>query len=88
MAKARVLVLTPTDDPGLPAEDVKKFKAEMDAAGVDYKVIAYPKTKHAFSRPDADSWGKKFNLPWAYDPEADRKSWAEMQAFFNMLFRK
>jgi dienelactone hydrolase len=88
VAKARVLVLTGTDDPGVPAEDVKKFEAEMDAVGLNYKVIAYPKTKHAFSRPDADSWAKKFNLPHAYDPEADRRSWTEMQPFFNMIFRK
>ena len=47
----------------MPAEQVKKFKAEMDAAGVNYKVIDYPKTKHAFSRPDADSLAKKFNMP-------------------------
>jgi dienelactone hydrolase len=70
------------------AEQVKQFKAEMDAAGVDYKVIDYPKTKHGFSRHDADSLAKKFNLALAYDAEADRKSWAEMDAFFKMLFRK
>lgn len=89
MVKARVLVLTGTDDPGVPAEDVKKFKAEMEAAGANYKVIAYPKAKHAFSRPNADSLATKFNLPaLAYNAEADQKSWAEMEAFFNMLFRK
>jgi dienelactone hydrolase len=88
MVKARVLVLNATDDAWVPAEDVKQFKAEMDAAGVNYKVIDYPKTKHAFARPDADSRARKFNLPYAYDAEADRKSWAEMQAFFNMLFHK
>jgi len=61
----------------------------MDAAGVDYKVIDYPNSKHGFSRPHADSQAKKFNLPQlAYNAEADRKSWAEMEAFFNMLFRK
>lgn len=88
MVKARVLVLNAMDDAWVPAEQVKQFKAEMDAAGVDYKVIDYPKTKHGFSRPDADSRARKFNLPLAYDADADRKSWAEMGAFFNMLFRK
>ena len=88
MVKARVLVLNATEDPWTPMELVKQFKAEMDAAGVDYKVIDYPKTKHGFSRHDADSLARKFNMPLAYDAEADRKSWAEMEAFFNMLFRK
>ncbi len=89
MVKARVLVLNGMEDPGVPVEQVKQFKAEMDAAGVDYKVIDYPKSKHAFSRQDADSLARKFNLPaLAYNAEADQKSWAEMGTFFNMLFRK
>ena len=88
MVKAKVLVLTATEDPWVPAEQVKQFKAEMEAAGVDYKVIDYPNTKHGFSRHDADSRAKKFNLPLAYNADADRKSWAEMEAFFSLLFRK
>jgi dienelactone hydrolase len=88
MVKARVLVLTATEDSWVPVEQVNQFKAEMDAAGVDYKVIDYPKTKHGFSRHDADILAKKFNIPLAYNAEADQKSWAEMEAFFNMLFRK
>ncbi len=88
MVKAKVLVLNAMDDPWVPAEQVKQFMAEMEAAGVHYKVIDYPNTKHGFSRHDADSLAKKFNMPLAYDAEADRKSWAEMDAFFKMLFRK
>ena len=89
MVKARVLVLNGREDPWEPVEREKQFKAEMDAAGVHYKVIDYPKSKHAFSRPDADSLARKFNLPqMAYNAEADQKFWAEMEAFFNMLFRK
>jgi dienelactone hydrolase len=89
MVKAKVLVLNGMEDPWVPAEQVKQFKAEMDAAGVNYKVIDYPKAKHAFSRPQADIQAKQFNLPQlAYNAEADRKSWAEMETFFNMLFRK
>lgn len=88
MVKARVLVQNAMEDPWVTAEQVKQFKAEMDAAGVGYKVIEYPKTKHGFSRRDADSLANKFNLPLAYDAEADRKSWAEMEAFFKMIFRK
>lgn len=89
MVKAKVLVLTGMEDPWVPGEQVKQFKAEMDAAGADYKVIDYPKSKHAFSRRDADSRATKFNLPqMAYNAEADRNSWAEMKSFFDMLFGK
>jgi dienelactone hydrolase len=89
MVKAKVLVLNGMEDPWVPVEQMKQFKAEMDAAGVHYKVIEYPKSKHAFSRHDADSLGKKFNLPQlAYNAEADQKSWAEMEEFFKMIFRK
>jgi hypothetical protein len=30
--------------------------------------------------------GKKFNLPLAYDREADQQSWAELQRFLRGLF--
>ncbi len=88
LVKARVLVLNAMDDQWVTPEHVKQFKAEMEAAGVDYKVIDYPKTKHGFSRHNADDLAKKFNMPLAYDADADRKSWAEMDAFFKVVFRK
>ena len=45
-------------------------------------------TRSAFSTA-IRSLARKFNLPpLAYNAEADQKSWAEMEAFFNMLFRK
>ena len=75
MVKARVLVLNGMEDPSVPVEQEKQFKAEMDAAGMHYKVIDYPKSKHGFSRHDADSLAKKFNLSQlAYNAEADQKS--------------
>jgi dienelactone hydrolase len=85
--KAKVLVFNGKDDPMAPPEQIKLFQQEMTAAGVDYKLVDYPGLKHAFTRPDADARGKKHNLPLAYDAEADRKSWAVMQAFFKRVFR-
>jgi dienelactone hydrolase len=86
--KAKVLVMYPTEDPMLPVEQLNKFKQEMDAAKADYRVVSLPGAKHLFNRPDADEYGKKFNMPLAYNAEADKKSWAEMQAFFDRLFKK
>ncbi|HEX9802799.1 MAG TPA: dienelactone hydrolase family protein [Gammaproteobacteria bacterium] len=83
---ARILVLNGADDPYVPAEQVAAFKAEMDAAGADYRLISYPGAVHAFTNPQADDFGKRFDMPLAYNAEADRQSWAEMQRFFTRIF--
>jgi len=53
---------------------------------VDYKVVNYPGAKHSFTNPDADAYGKKFNLPLAYNEKADKDSWQQTQAFFKEIF--
>lgn len=87
MIKAKVLVMTGADDPFVPADQVATFKNEMDAAKVDYKLIAYPGAKHGFTNPDADKYGKEFNLPLAYNKAADEASWKEMQDLFHRVFK-
>ena len=83
--KAKVLVLNGADDPFVKAESIQAFKSEMKAARVDYEFIDYPGAKHAFTNPEADKNGKKFNMPLAYNKEADRKSWQKMQQFFDSI---
>ena len=85
--KAKILVLNGADDPLVPPEAVEAFKKEMDAAKADYKFVNYPGAKHCFAIPDVDVVGQKYNLPFAYHAEADRKSWAETQAFLKRIFR-
>lgn len=85
--KANVLVLNGADDPFTKPEQIKAFKQEMEQAGVDYTFIDYPGAKHAFTNPQADRFGEEFNMPLAYNAEADKQSWAEMQRFFNKLFK-
>lgn len=85
--KAKVLVLNGADDPFVTPEQIAAFKREMEAAGVDYRFVNYPGAKHSFTNPEADAFGKKFNLPLAYDPEADRKSWQALQDFFAGIFK-
>lgn len=84
--KTKILVLTGGDDTFVPQEDVDAFKKEMDAAHADYEIIVYPGAKHSFTNPDADGLGKEYNLPIAYNKDADKKSWAEMQKFLKALF--
>lgn len=85
--KAKVLVLNGDDDPFVKPEQITAFKKEMQDAGVDFEFVGYPGAKHAFTNPEADSFGQKFKLPLAYSAEADRASWAKMQAFFEDIFR-
>ncbi|MDD5472297.1 MAG: dienelactone hydrolase family protein, partial [Sideroxydans sp.] len=63
------------------AAQVTAFEQEMKAAGVDYKAVVYPAAMHSFTNPDADAYGKKFNLPLAYDAAADKDSWQQLQRF-------
>lgn len=84
--KTKVLVLHGAVDPLVPPEQVDAFKQEMDKAKVDYRFIAYEGATHSFTSKEADMHAKKFNLPIAYNAEADQKSWEELQTFFGEIF--
>ena len=81
--KAKVLVEHGNDDAFIPADRITKFKAALDGANVDYTFHGYDGVRHAFTNPDAGSYGIE-NLK--YDAEADKKSWAAMKTFFNQIF--
>lgn len=85
--KVKYLVLNGADDTFVPKEEIAAFKKEMDSAKIDYKFVDYPKALHAFTNPDATATGKKFNLPIAYNKEADEKSWNEMKSFLAEIFK-
>jgi dienelactone hydrolase len=85
--KARIASFTGEADPFIPAAQVAAFRAEMDKAGVTYKVVTYPGAKHAFTNPDADKYGQEFKLPMAYDAAADKASWEEGMAFLADAFK-
>jgi dienelactone hydrolase len=84
--KARMLICQGADDPFLDSTDVASFKSEMDKAGVRYEYITYPGAMHAFTNPDADSLGKKFELPLRYDWKADEESWEALRHFLTDIF--
>lgn len=86
--RARLISFTGEDDPMIGADKVAAFKAEMDAARADYRVVTYPGVKHSFTNPDADELGKKFNLPLAYNAEADKDSWQQTTVFLKEVFSK
>jgi dienelactone hydrolase len=85
---AKVLVCHGADDGFIPPDQVEDFRKEMEEAEADFRIISYAGATHSFTNPDADSYAAKFNIPVAYNAEADTKSWADMQDFLKEVFRK
>lgn len=83
--KAKILVEHGGADSLVPAASVAAFKQEMDQAGADYRFVVQPGAKHSFTNPDADRH-KGHGLDVGYDPAADQRSWADLQAFLKQLF--
>jgi dienelactone hydrolase len=87
VVKAKILVLNGADDKFIPPEQIEAFKQEMRSAGADFQFISYPGAVHSFTNPEATALGKKFNLPLAYNADADKKSWFELKEFLNRIFK-
>lgn len=85
--KAKILVCHGAADKFTSPEDVQAFKDEMGKAGADYKFISYEGAMHGFTNPNADELAKKFDLPIAYNSQADKQSWEDMKQFFDGVFK-
>jgi len=77
------LVLNGADDPFVTAEQIVELKQEMKSAGADLEFVNYPGVKHSFTNPEADDFGKRFNMPLVYNAEADKDSWQRMKVFLD-----
>ena len=77
--KAKVLIQTGAADPMVPPDVRTTFEAQMDEAGVDWRMILYGGIQHAFTVPGADTYG----MPgMRYDRGADERSWRAMLDLF------
>ena len=85
--KSRVLICHGADDPFVKPDHIKALKDEMKPLQSNFVFKAYPNAKHAFTNPAADDFGKKFNIPLAYNPEADKQSWTDMKSFLQETFK-
>lgn len=85
--KAKLLVCNGAEDNFVSAEQIDAFKKAMVDAGVNFKFVNYPEAVHSFTNPDADSLGKQFNMPLAYNKKADEESWKDMKMFFDEIFK-
>ena len=78
-----VLVLHGAEDPHVTPEQLRAFREEMSAAGVDWILVEYGGAVHSFTNPGA---GDDPSRGSAYDPAADRRSWRAMQDFLTERF--
>ena len=84
--EAKILVCHGAADEFIPEEAIVNFKKEMEEASADYEFVDYQGALHGFTNPAADELGKAFNLPLAYDENADRQSWQAMESHFKKMF--
>ncbi len=84
--KARILVFNGADDTFITAEQITAFKKDMQIAGADYEFMNYPGVKHGFTNPAADDFGQRFDMPLAYNTQADQDSWQRMKSLFEQIF--
>lgn len=80
--RAKVLVLHGASDPHVPMSAVEALAKELADAGVDWQLKMYGGAMHAFTNPAVN----RPESGAAYSDPADRRSWADMQAFFAELF--
>jgi len=79
--RASILVCHGAADPMAGWDAVTAFEKEMSQAGADYTLMIFGGAKHSFTSPEADERGMD---GLAYDPEADRLSWAAMLDFLEL----
>jgi dienelactone hydrolase len=75
--KAKVLILHGYDDPMAKPEQMLAIADELTAAGADWQIHAYGRTKHAFTNPEANA--PEHGLQ--YNATADKRSWTALTSF-------
>ena len=85
--RSKILVCHGMADKFVSPQEVANFKKQLDSVGAMYSFKEYPNATHAFTNPAANENAKKFNMPIAYNPEADKRSWNDMNAFFATVWK-
>jgi dienelactone hydrolase len=75
--RSKVLVMHGWDDPMATPEHLVALAQELTRMKADWQIHAYGNAMHAFTNPLADNP----DLGTVYQADADRRSWAAMQAF-------
>jgi dienelactone hydrolase len=82
--KAAILALHGADDPFVPPAVVDSFERALRASTIDWQLVIYGGAVHAFTNPAA---GNDKSSGAAYNERAARRSWREMQVFFQEIFK-
>lgn len=80
--KGSLLILHGNDDPLVSDEDIKNIQSEFTEAKVDWEMIVYGHTAHAFTNPQA----KDSSSGLVFNQTASDRSWLAMKNFFNEIF--
>ncbi len=86
MKDVQTLICNGKADKSVTKKDIENFKNEMKKVDAPYEFREYDNATHAFTNPAATENGKKFNMPIAYNKEADQNSWNDMKEFFKNHF--
>jgi dienelactone hydrolase len=80
--KAKILICHGAADTFIPEETIQKVRAALEKSKADWEMVYYSHATHSFTVPNAAQSG----LNIRYNPEADRRSWREMQMLFHEVF--
>ena len=82
--KGHILALQGADDPIVPLAAREAFEKEMRDAHVDFELVAYANTVHAYTDKHA---GNDNSKGAAYNAESEKRSWIAMKDFFTEYLR-
>jgi dienelactone hydrolase len=88
--KAKILICHGANESFETKQQVDAFLQAMRAGKFDFQFIMYSGAVHAFTNPEADRLARANHLEGGigYNREADRRSWAHMQQFFDEIFAR
>jgi dienelactone hydrolase len=87
--KAHFLICHGALDPSSKQAQIDDFLRSLNEGKIDYRFVVYAGAYHAFTNPESDANTEKFPAMKgfvAYSPTADKRSWQDMQDFFNEIF--
>jgi dienelactone hydrolase len=85
----KFLILNGGIDPTIKPEAIANYLKALDSAHIDYQFVNYSGALHAFTNPDATKVGEENGMSGTigYNEPAARRSWQQMQIFFNEIFQ-
>ncbi len=82
--KAPILILHGEKDPFVKPETIQQVKDALEAGHVDWYMVTYADAVHAFTNPKADDYHIQ---GIGYNEKAAKRSWAEMERFFQVQLK-